>query len=151
MAYTTVTKVQSMFRNLKLDAANSALTTAEIQLWIDEVSAAVSSCLVEFYDMTSVGPNSELILSRIETFKVAALVDDVLNNYSDAKAKPQYDTKGDKLLEKYIPRYNTKSCEWCDPAAKLPDTPFKGIPSSTTEISVQSQGPATFKKGVDAW
>ena len=151
MAYTTVAKVKSMFRNLKTDGTNSALTTAEIQIWIDEVSAAVVSCLSQFYTMTSVGSNSELILSRIETFKVAGIVDDMLNNYAEAKSKPMYDKKGENLLQKYIPQYNTKKCEWCDPLAKLPDPPFIGLPSSTTEMSVQSQGPATFKKGVDAW
>ena len=72
-------------------------------------------------------------------------------NYSDAKEKPQYDKKANALLAKYIPVYNEKKCQWCDPMAKLPDTPFIGVPSSTTEMSVQSQGPATFKKGVDAW
>lgn len=151
MAFSTVTKVQAMFRNLKLDAANSALTTAEIQVWLDEAYEEILSCLEQFYTMSSAGPRSLTILSKIETLKVAALVDDVLNNYSDAKLKPQYDKKADAILEKYIPRFNNSKCEWCDPEAKLPDTPYLGLPSSTTEMTVQSQGPATFKKGVDSW
>lgn len=151
MGYSTVSKVQSMFRNLKLDANNSALTTAEIQVWLDEAHEEIYSCLEQFYKLESAGARSLLILSKIETLKVAALVDDVLNNYSEAKMKPQYDKKAMDLLAKYIPQFNKTKCEWCDPIALFPDTPYNGLPSSTTAISVQSQGTATFKKGVDAW
>jgi len=151
MAFTTVEKVKSMFRNLTLDGSASALTTAEVQLFIDEASAVVSSCLKEFYDMDNVGTNSALILSRIETFKVADIVDDILNNYSEASQKPFYGKKAEKLLEKYIPRFNEKSCEWCDPMAKLPDTPYKGLPSTTTQVTIKNTAGPTFKKGVDSW
>ena len=152
MAFTTVEKVRSMFRSLTLDGAKSAITTAEVEAWIDEVSAIVCGCLDQFYDLDNVGAKSALILCRIETFKTAGIVDDVLNNYPDAKSKPMYDEKGSKLLKKYTPQWDEKNCQWCAPLAKLPDTKFLGLPSTTTKISIQNTTTApTFKKGVDAW
>lgn len=151
MSYSTVTKVTSMFRNLKIDQPNSALTTAEIQEFLDETQVEINSCLSRFYDIPNIGSDTQIVLGKVEYLIVAGIVDDILNNYAEAKLKPQYDKKGRELLAKYMPTLDKKSCEWCDPMALLPDTTYKGLPSTTSSISVSQQNTRQFKKGIDTW
>lgn len=152
MSYCTVKQVKSMFRDFD-DVTDPAVTDAEIQEFIDEACASIDGCLNELYllPITSVdNPKSFLILQKITRMKVAAVIDDILNNYSEADKKPSWGMYAKQMLEKICPP-KKKGCKRCEPVMKLPDANFLGAQTPGNTIKVQAVDGRTFVKGRDDW
>ena len=85
MSYATVEEIRSMFRDLD-DTSEAAITTAEIQLFLDNNTAIIDAKIGTLYTLPITlidNPLSFPILKQIQMFLVASVVDEILNSHSD--------------------------------------------------------------------
>jgi len=155
MAYTTVEKIKTMFRAFTSSTTNAAVTDASITEFIAEIDAIIDSRLSSFYELPIDAGNTAAlaILGRVSRLFVAAILDDILNTYSEADKKPTYKKDAETLLNSLVPQVD-KSGKWFAPLSPLPNVLQLGIPgnpNTQATIKVSSNEDPTFKKGVDAW
>ena len=154
MSFATPQDVKDLFRVFANDP-DAAVTDAKIQKWLDNAESEVLGKIGTLYKLplnTTDNPLSVGIIAQIEAMKVAAIVDDILNNYTEADKKPNWDKRAWTLLSQYIPERDPKTNKYPDPTIKLPDAEFIGIVASTYAPVVIAPGnPWIFNKGQDNW
>jgi len=156
MAYTTVDKIKSMFRSIKIESTGTSVITSEVENWISEIEASVNAKLKAYYVTPITGTESLKILSLIITYKVAHIIKTVLemtseNSDKNQEAQTNLDLKADKMLEEILPKWNDDSNRFDPPIMPLPDAVIVAVPPSGASIvSSQSLTP-TFTKGGDNW
>jgi phage gp36-like protein len=163
MAYTTVDNVKSMFRGIEIEPENvgspeenTAVTTEEVERFIDEVDAEINGLLYDYYDTPITGTNALLIVGRISTYKVAHIIKTILeatNENSDKKADVQtnLEKKANEMIDQIIPHWDQKCCEWIDPRLPLTDASMKAVSPKTAAVFDSSVHEPVIKKGGNNW
>lgn len=152
MSYATVNDVKSLFRNLA-GATDPAVTDAYIQVYLDNAAAFINSRLSGLYLLpitSGANPISAKILSQIEAFKVAAIVDNILNSYSDGDKKPQWEKMANDMLDEVAPKKDSKGFQ-PEPNAKLYDATYLGTNIQQGTLKLSSTDSRIFVKGSDTW
>lgn len=153
MSYATKDDIKAMFRHYA-DNSNAAVDDNDLDLFIDNSTAAINAKIGTMYvlPITSVAhPESFKILKQLQMYKVACIVDDILNNYSEADKKPQWCKKAHMMLEALVPPYDHKNCKQCPPTMILPDAEYVGTTEQNNRITISKTSGAIFKKGADNW
>lgn len=152
MSFATVENVKAYFRNFAT-TTQAAVTDAKIQTWLDSAHLMVMGKLHTLYSPINQTdhPSSCLIIVDMEAMKVAGIVDDILNSYSEASLKPRWDLKAEKLLNEYVPPKDSKTGKQNEPDIKLPDAVYVGTNEQTTKPRISTTGTAIFIKGQDNW
>jgi len=154
MSYATTTEIESMFRNLDTTVSNPAITTAEIQNFINEKTAVINSRIGTLYEMPITegdNPESFKILKLLTKYGVACIIDDILNDYAEADKKPTWCKKFTDMMKALVPDVDKKTCRQCVPTMMLPDAVYIGTPTQKNRITVSATSGTTIKKGVDNW
>lgn len=155
MAYTTVAKVQSLFRDLDVNV-NTAVTTTEVNDMISEVDAEIDGKLVDHYAVPIVGVESLKIIGKISRLKVGHLIKTILestNQLSDREQEFQtnLEKKADKMLDDIIPTYNSQNNTWIDPILQLQDASAKAKTPKTGNLFQSNVRAAVIKRGGTNW
>lgn len=157
MAYTTIAKVQALFRNLQVDV-DTAVTTDEVTEMISEVDAEIDAKLSDHYEVPITGTEALKIVGKIARLKVAHLIKTVLestNELSDREQDVQtnLEKKADKMLKDIIPTWDSSARVWVEPTMQLTDATRKQKSPRTGNLfgSSSSSTSATIKKGGDNW
>jgi hypothetical protein len=149
MSYATIAQVKSLFRDFA-DNADAAVTDAEITEFLDSTEAAINAKLSTLYTLPLTDADSLLIVGKVEKYLVAGIVDDILNNYSEADKKPDWHKRGKELLTELVPKRNAKGVQ-PEPTMKLPGESFLGTSRQRSRIKVSNSSGTIFQKGEDNW
>jgi len=149
MSYATPAQVKSLFRHFA-DNSEAAVIDTEIQDFLDDAEEIINAKLGTLYTMPITDPAALKILKRLETFQVAAVVDDILNNYSEADKKPQWKSNADKLMKDLVPPRNAKGIQ-PEPTMKLPNENYLGTSTQRGKITLSRTSGTIFKKGANNW
>jgi len=153
MAYATKDEIKSLFRDFA-DNSEAAVDDTDLDLWIENSTSIIDSKIGTLYatPITEVdNPESFKILKQLQMFKVACIVDDVLNDYSEADKKPMWCKKASSLMNALVPEINPKTCKQCPPTMKLPDASYLGTSEQKSQIKVSATSGRIFVKGADNW
>lgn len=162
MAYTTVAKVKTMFRDIQIEAATgdpeteTAVTTETVDELISEHDAFIDGKLNEFYVTPITGVSSLIIVGRISKLLVAHDIKMILEAVEQTSDKKQ-DVQGNlrmqalKVLNSLIPQWDPKCCEYIDAEFPLPDAGARETSPKSGAISSSNSGTVTIKKGGDNW
>lgn len=160
--YTTVDKVKSLFRLIKIEAdtglesTNTALTTEEVEEFIDNEEAELLARLSVCYDTTSIGVESAKILGKIVQYKVAQVIKDILElttSNSDNKTQrvtSNWYAKAEKILDDICPKQNCGDCKE-KPTIPLPDTSLISDAPTGASLFNSSTNTTNFKKDTPNW
>lgn len=154
MSYATEADIESMFRELDFSDTDAAVNSDDVAKFLDNTTAIINSRVAPLYQtpITELAnPESFKILKQIQMFKVACIVDDILNNYAEADKKPEWCKKAKYLLDMYAPMRDPKTCKQCPPTAKLPDAVYLGTETQKNRIKLGATTEPVFKKGSDNW
>lgn len=152
MSYATVDDIVSMFRNLDLTVSNPAVTSDEIQDFIDEQEVIIDAKIGTLYALPITeadNPKSHKILKRLTKYGVACIVDDILNDYAEADKKPMWCKKFKMLMEELVPP--KENCKQCEPTMKLPDAEYLGTSIQRGRATFSSTAGTVIKKNQDNW
>lgn len=152
MSYSTPEDVKACFRNFAV-TTEAAVTDEKIQLWLDNAFAYINSRIGLLYSMPideTNSPESYKILAQIEAFKVAGIVDDVLNTYSEADKKPMWERRAKLMLDELAPLADSKGNQPA-PTAKLPDATYLGTPTQISRPRLQPNTTPIFTKNGNNW
>ena len=168
MQYTTVEKIKSLFRSIKIEAdtgdeaQNTVITTEELEEFIDEVEATMnaklSTCYKNVYAINVTdNPESFKILRQIASWKTAAIIKNILsltgknskNNNQDLR--DDYAMKAKKLMEKICP--DNSHCDPCKHKPEIPLPDVEMLDDAPTEFySIKSSShKAVIKKDQNNW
>ena len=153
MSYATIDNVKSMFR-LFASGANAAVTDPEIQLFLDNTTASINAKIGTLYTLPATegdNPEAFAILKQLQMYKVACIIDNILNNYPQADKKPMWCKKAQHMMDALVPPVDPKTCKQCPPTIILPDLPYKGVPEQRNRITISRTDGVTFRKGQDNW
>lgn len=153
MSYATPDNVKSLFRDFA-DNTEAAVTDTELQEFLDDAALIIDAKIGTLYTLpiTLVGnPESFGILRRLETYKVACIVDDILNNYSEADKKPGWCAKAQELMDELVPPRRGTKCKQCEPTMKLPDAEYLGTSIQKGKIKMSATTGTVFTKGANNW
>ena len=156
MAYTTKALVQSMFRNLKVEATGTVITDDEITQFIEDADAWIDAKLKRYYEVPITGTESLKIVGVISRYRVAHTIKGILE-LTEQKSDKVQDVQGNLgkqaaiMLEELIPHYNCKCKRWEDAKAPLPDTDLKPIPPVASSVTKAPTTPRTFYRGGNNW
>lgn len=151
MSYATRDEVKSMFRDFA-DNSEAAVDDTELDLFLDNTTSIINAKIGTLYmlPITEVdNPESFKILKQLQMYKVACIVDDILNDYSEADKKPTWCKKAEMLLKALVP--DREKCKQCKPTMLLPDANFLGTDTQRSRIKLSATSGATFRKGEDNW
>ena len=152
--FATPADVRACFRNMGTLPTNSEVNDTKIQAWLDAIEVRVMGKIYTLYASaitSAVNPLSVKLIAQIETFFAAAIVDDILNTYSDGQKKPTWEKRAIEMLNELIPPRD-KDGRQPEPLTKLPDATYLGTTTVTGQLSVKNitTGPR-FKKGENNW
>lgn len=153
MSYATIDHVKSLFRDLA-DSSEAAVSDAEITDFLDNSTAIIDAKVGTLYSMplTEVdNPVSFSILKQLQMFKVACIIDDILNDYAEADKKPGWCKKAHELMNQIVPPMDPKTCRQCEPTLKLPDAIYLGTSVQKGKMTISKTSGAIFTKGGDNW
>jgi hypothetical protein len=153
MSYATRDEVKSMFRDFA-DNSEAAVVDTEIDLFLDNTTAVIDSKVGTLYSLPLTlldNPQSWAILKQLQMYKVACIIDDILNDYAEADKKPMWCKKAKMLLNEIIPPVDPKTCKQCEPTLKLPDAIYLGTPTQKSRMTVSKTSGTIFKKGENNW
>lgn len=153
MSYATKDEIKSLFRDFA-DNSEAAVDDAEIDLFIDNTTSIIDAKISTLYMMPiteAENPKSFKILKQLQMFKVACIIDDILNDYAEADKKPMWCKKANHLLKALVPDVNPKTCRQCVPTMKLPDAEYIGTSTQRGRINVSATSGTVIKKGFDNW
>lgn len=151
MGYATKEDIKAMFRDFA-DNTEAAVSDTELDLFIDNTSAMINAKVGTLYvlPITEINnPESFKILKQLQMYKVACIVDDILNSYGEADKKPGWCKKADMLLTALVP--DREKCKQCKPTMILPDAQYLGTDTQRSRITISSTEEPVFKKGQDNW
>lgn len=152
MPYATKDEVKSLFRDFA-DNSQAAVDDADLDLFIANTDAVIDAKIGTLYTLPITltdNPQSFAILKQIQMFKVACIVDDILNDYAEADKKPMWCKKADYLLESLVPSKGS-DCKQCEPTMILPDATYTGTDEERGVLSAKATTGTIFKKGQDNW
>lgn len=153
MSYATPAEVKSLFRNFS-GGSNPAVTDTEIQLFLDNASEIIDAKIGTLYTLPiteGAHPKSYKILKQLNMFQAACIVDDILNDYSEADKKPMWCKKSETLLNSLVPPREKNNCRQRVPTMILPDAPYVGTETQRNKMSVMPTSGTIFKKGGNNW
>lgn len=153
MSFATPENVAGFFRNFDPSAGNSAVTSVEIQEWLDTEHSFVLGKIYTMYKApitVADNPLSANIIKDIEAMLVAGRVDDILNTYTEAQKKPMWEKRAMYRLEEYVPKKD-KDGKQPTPTILLPDAEFLGSTSQQGQLKLSSTSTPIFTKGQDNW
>ncbi len=165
MAYTTVAKVQSLFRDLKVDAdtgdetTNTVVTTEEVTEFITRADAIIDGKLAKFYTVPITGAESLKIVEEISTLFAGHRVKGIME-LTDAQSDVKQDVQGNLhfqamgLLKKIAPIWDQKCCEYRTAEIELTDAVRSPTVSSPARFDSQVRGKAAsnvITKGGNNW
>ena len=151
MIYATKEEVKSLFRDF-CDNADAAVSDDELDLFIDNTGCEIDAKIGTLYllPITEIDtPKSFKILKQLQMYKVACIVDDILNSYGEADKKPMWCQRANKLMDMLVPP--KKNCKQCEPTMKLPDAEYTGVPAQTGQIRISATSGNIFRKGANNW
>lgn len=152
MSYATPEDVKALFRSFAI-TTEAAVTDEKIQAWLDTAHSAINAKIGMLYLMPideGTMPESWNILKQIESFKVAGIVDDVLNTYSEADKKPLWEKRAMMMINDLVPPLD-KNGKQPAPIMVLPDATFLGTPTQQARPRVQPNTTPIFTKGGNNW
>lgn len=152
MAYATKEDVKAMFRDFH-EGSDPAVSDADLDLYITNTTSIINAKIGTLYVLPindTDNPESFAILKQLQMYKVACMVDDILNNYAEADKKPSWCKSFKMLMAELVPPKND-DCKQCEPTMKLPDAEYIGTPTQKNRISVGPTTGTIFKKGADNW
>jgi len=153
MSYATKDDVKAMFRDFA-DNTEAAVDDTDLDLFIANNTAMIDSKIGTLYEMPITelqNPESFKVLKQLQMFKVACIVDDILNDYAEADKKPTWCKKAEMLMKALVPEKDKKTCRQCEPTMKLPDAVYIGTPTQKNKMSVKATTGRIFEKGADNW
>jgi len=162
MAYTTVDKVKSMFRDIQIDLATgnpeteTAVTIETVNDLIADHDAFIDGRLFDFYDVPITGTNALIIVGRISKLLVAHDIKLILES-TDANTDKNKDVQGNlrdqalKLLSSIMPTWDSFSEKYIDPKVNLVDASMKEISPKGAGVMASNNGTVIIKKGGDNW
>lgn len=138
MPYTTVAKVQSMFRKIKIEAdtsdedTNTVITIEEVDEWISAADAIIDSKLFPFYTVPITGVESLKIVEEISRLMVAHRIKGVMEleiASSDEVQAVQGNLmlQAKALLKSLIPQFNKAAKRYEQALCILTDTVAKAF------------------------
>lgn len=149
MSFASVADVKAYFRDFA-ESTEAAVTDEKIQAWLDTASISVLARFHTLYEtITTENEASAKIIAEIEAMKVADIVDNILNSYSEGDKKPQWGKMAMATLKEYCP--DKVDGIQPEPDVKLPDAQYVGTRTQKARMSVSATSGSIFKKGVDAW
>jgi hypothetical protein len=154
--YTSRANVQSLFRDLEVDAANTVIIESELDDIISEVEAEIDAKLYDFYVVPVTGTESIKILGKIARMKAGHLVKTILEAQEELSDKTQtvqsnLELRADELLNQIIPTWDAKCCEWVDPRMPLTDATRKQVSPVSGSIFNSNTRTPTIKIGGNNW
>ena len=151
MSYATKEEIKSMFRDFA-DNSEAAVTDTELDLFLNNTASIIDAKIGTLYSMPILevdSPESFKILKQVQMFKVACIVDDILNSYGEADKKPMWCKKAAALMESLVP--DKKGCKQCVPTMKLPDATYTGTSQQRGRMTVSNTAGTIFQKGENNW
>lgn len=151
MAYATKDDIKAMFRDYATNS-EAAVDDADLDLFLDNSTEIIDSKIGTLYSMpiTEVdNPKSFKVLKQLQMYKVACIVDDILNNYSEADKKPGWCKMGEALLKALVP--DRDKCKQCKPTMILPDAEFLGTDTQRGRMTVSATSGTVIRKNEDNW
>lgn len=161
MAYTTLAKIKSMFRDIQIEAATgdaeteTAITNEEVTEFITEQDAFIDAKLNDYYVTPITGASSLLIVGRISKLLVAHDIKMILESEEQFSDKKQ-DVQGNlrlqalEMLKSLVPQQDNKG-DFQDPKMLLPDAVLRDVSPKAAAVSSHNTGTVTIKKGGDNW
>lgn len=152
MSYALKDDVKALFRHFA-DNTDAAVTDTEIDAFLDSDTAYIDSRLNGLYLLpitSGANPESFKILKQINAFRVAAIVDDILNNYTNDQKKPSWLRMANEMLNNIAPEKD-KSGKQKEPNNKLIDATYLGTNVQQGKFKLSSTDTTTFRKGTDTW
>ena len=152
MSYAAKEDVKALFRHFA-DNADAAVTDTEIETFLSSDTAYIDSRLSGLYVLPILAidsPESFKILKQINAFRVAAIVDDILNNYTNDQKKPSWLRMANDMLNMIAPERDKKGKQ-NEPNSKLVDAVYLGTNVQQGKFKLSSTDTTTFKKGTDTW
>lgn len=153
MSYATIDDIKTLFRDLETNVSNAAVDDDDITLFLTNSTAIIDSKIGTLYQMPITegdNPLSFAVLKQLQMFKVACIVDDILNSYSEADKKPTWCKKAAVLMESLVPS-KKKDCKQCEPTMKLPDADYIGTNTQRNQIRIGKTSGTIFRKGTNNW
>ena len=154
MSYASKDEIKSMFRNFA-DNTDAAVDDSDLDLFLANTASMIDGASGTLYSMPITegdNPESFKILKQLQMYKVAGIVDDILNNYSEADKKPMWDRKAEMLLKALVPEKKGKNgCKQCEPTMKLPDASYLGTSTQRGRVKMRPNSGRQFSKGGNNW
>ena len=153
MSYANIDEVKTMFRDFA-DNSEAAITNDEITLFLDNTTEIIDAKIGTLYTLPITlidNPKSWSILKQLQMFKVACIIDDILNDYAESDKKPMWCKKAMNLLNALVPPIDPKTCRQCEPTMKLPDKAYNGTSTQTNRIRVSKTSGTVFEKNANNW
>jgi len=159
MAYTTVAKVQALFRDLEVEATDTVVTIPELNEFIARADALIDGKLAKFYTVPITGVESLLVVEEISTLLAAHRVKGILElteQQSDVRQDVQGNlwNQGLKILKSITPIWDSKCCSYRDAEIELTDAVKSPTVSTPSKWDSQNKGiehTPTFTKGGMNW
>ena len=151
--YATKEEVKSLFRDFA-DNSEAAVTDTEIDLFLENTAEMIDAKIGTLYQLPiteAANPKSFRILKQVHMYKVACIIDDILNDYSEADKKPMWASDAKGLLKALVPEINAKTCKQCPPTTILPDATYLGTSTQRGKIKVSATTGRIFQKGQNNW
>lgn len=164
--FTTVDKVKSLFRRLKVEAdtgtesTNTVVTIEEVDEFILEAETIVKARLRTCYvidPLSGIGPESLIIIGTVVKFKVAQVIKGILelteNVSSERKNQDvtaSWGKKAKELLDGICPPIGKDGVK-VKPTIPLPDTSQTSDPPTGDNLFNGSTNAPLFEKGKDNW
>lgn len=162
MAYTSVAKVKTMFRDINIAAATgdpeteTAVTTETVDELIAEHDAFIDAKLYDYYTVPITGANALVIVGRISKLFVAHDIKNILESTEaisdrDQVVQTNLRKQAMELLDNIMPKWDSACCEWVEPIVQLSDAPRKAVSPKSDNVFASNSGTATIKKGGNNW
>jgi len=156
MAYTDLTQVQSLFRNVTF-STESAVTSADVSQFITDAETFINARLKNYYDIDNIGPESEVMLATVAKYKVASIIKEVLELTSsnssniNQRVTGSWDMIANKMLDEIAPPID--NCKGCfpRPVTPLPDTDLISVRPQKATLFAGSNATKTFTKSGNNW
>jgi len=152
MSYALKDDVKALFRHFA-DNADAAVTDTEIDSFLANDVAYIDSRLNGLYSLpitSGANPESFKILKQINAFRVASIVDDILNNYTNDQKKPAWLRMANEMLNNIAPERD-RNGKQLDPNNKLVDATYLGTNVQRGTFKLSSTEGRIFTKGSDTW
>ena len=151
MSYAIKEDVKALFRDFA-DNSEAAVSDDDLDLFLDNTTAMIDSKIGTLYllPITEIdNPQSFKVLKQLQMYKVACIVDDILNNYGEADKKPSWCKMAESIMQSLVP--DREKCKQCKPTMILPDAQYLGTDTQRSRISISNTSGTIIRKGEDNW